>query len=76
MIERPTQRQKLELRAELFALCMTTNKADLKRAGAIIRKLSAQERQAVRAGLQQLSYLMDDIFLDECRQKRIKEQSR
>jgi len=55
---------------------MTTNEADLKRAGAIIRKMNAQERQAVRAGLQQLSYLMDDIFLDECRQKRIKEQSR
>ena len=75
MNELTTQRQKLELRAELFALCTTTNEADLKRA-AIICKLNAQERQAVRAGLQQLSYLMDDIFLDEYRQKRIKEQSR
>ncbi|HKC88679.1 MAG TPA: hypothetical protein VKG02_22035, partial [Blastocatellia bacterium] len=64
MNERTSQRQKLELRAGLFALCMTTNEADLKRAGAIIRKMNAQERQAVRAGLQQLSYLMDDIFFD------------
>jgi hypothetical protein len=70
MNERTIQRQKLEIRAELFALCTTTREADKKRAEAIIRKMNAQERQAVRAGIQQLSYLMDDVFLSECREKR------
>jgi hypothetical protein len=66
-----TEKQKLEIRGELFALCSAGVDASLKRAAGIICKLSAEERLNVRAGIERLSYLMDDVFLDECRQKRI-----
>ena len=65
------EREKLGIRGELFALCSEGGDASLKRAAAIIRKLSAEERRDVRAGLQQLDYLLDDIFLEQQREKRI-----
>jgi hypothetical protein len=71
MNERTTQRQKLEIRGELFALCSEGGDANLKRAADIIRKMSAEERRNARAGIQCLDYLLDDIHLDEMRDKRI-----
>jgi len=71
MNERTTQREKLEIRGELFALCSEGREADLKRAAGIIRKMSAEERQNVRAGIQRLDYLLDDVSLNEMRDKRI-----
>ena len=65
------EREKLEIRGELFALCSAGGDSNLRRAAAIIRKLSAEERRDVRAGLQQLDYLLDDVFLEQQREKRI-----
>jgi len=65
------EREKLEIRGELFALCSEGGDASLKRAAAIIRRLSAEERRDVRAGIQQLDNLMDDVFLEQQREKRI-----
>jgi hypothetical protein len=64
------EREKLEIRGELFALCSAGGDANLKRAAAIICRLSAEERRDVRAGVQQLDYLMDDIILEQQREKR------
>jgi hypothetical protein len=71
MNEQRTKRQKLEIRGELFALCSEGREADLNRAAGIIRKMSAEERRDVRAGIQRLDYLMDDICLNEMRDKRM-----
>jgi hypothetical protein len=51
-------------------LCSTPGVNDKKRARAIIRNLTAEERMAVRAGIEALSYLLDDVFLEEQREKR------
>jgi hypothetical protein len=56
---------------ELFALCSAGGDADLRRAAGIIRKMSSEERRDVRAGIQTLSEMIDDIVLEELRQKRI-----
>ena len=47
-----TEKQKLEIRGELFALCSAGVDASLKRAAGIICKLSAEERLNVRAGIE------------------------
>jgi len=71
MNQRMTHREKLQIRGELFALCSAGGDANLKRAAGIIRKLSPEERRDVRAGIQTLSEMIDDITLEELRQKRI-----
>jgi hypothetical protein len=69
--ERKIRRQKLEIRGELFALCSEGGEADMNRAAGIIRKMSPEERRNVRAGIQQLDHLLDDISLNEMRDRRI-----
>lgn len=71
MNQRTTRREKLQIRGELFALCSVGGDADLRRAADIIRKMSLEERRDVRAGIQTLSEMINDITLEELRQKRI-----
>jgi hypothetical protein len=71
MNQRITQREKLRIRGELFALCSAGGEASLKRAAGIIRGLSPEECRDVRAGIQTLSEMIDDITLEELRRKRI-----
>jgi hypothetical protein len=71
MNQRTTHREKLQIRGELFALCSAGGDANLKRAASIIRKMSPEERRDVRAGIQTLSELIDDVWLGELREKRI-----
>ena len=65
------EREKLEIRGELFALCIAGGDSNLQRAAAIIRRPSAEERRDVRAGIHQLDNLMDDVFLEQQRDKLI-----
>ena len=64
-------RQKLELYAELFALCVHSSDGDKKRAEAIIRKFTYEDRRDVLAGVQTLCGMMDDLFLAGRREERI-----
>lgn len=59
---------------EIFALMLAGGERDKLRAAELIHKLSPQERRDLRAGLQTLDYLLDDVFLSEQREKRIEKQ--
>jgi len=59
---------------EVFALILDGGESNLAEASDLIRKLGPEDRRDLRAGLQQLDYLLDDVFLSEQRAKRIERQ--
>ena len=54
----------------IFTLILGGGEGNKRRAAELIRKLDARARRDLRATLQELDYLLDDIFLEESREKR------
>jgi len=63
--------RQLHLAIEIFTLILSGTERDKKHAANLIRKLDAAGRRDLRAALQRLDYLLDDVTLEEFRQKRI-----
>jgi hypothetical protein len=62
----------LDSMIEIFSLVLTGDgEYSRKREIELIRKLDAVGRRDLRAALQRLDYLLDDVTLEEFRQKRI-----
>jgi hypothetical protein len=56
----------------IFVAILSGGETNMRLAANLIRKLDATGRRDLRATLQQLDYLLDDVFLSEQREKRIK----
>jgi hypothetical protein len=61
----------IELNTDLLLLAAEDSERSRKEAAERIRKLSPEERRNLRAAIQRLDYLPDDVFLSEQREKRI-----
>lgn len=55
---------------EIFTLLLIGGDGAKLRAAEMIRSLDARSRRDLRAALQELDYLLDDVFLAEMREKR------
>jgi hypothetical protein len=62
------------VQTEIFTRILVGGESNKLRAIELIRKLDAVGRRDLRAGIQTLDYLMDDVFLAERREKRIEKQ--
>jgi hypothetical protein len=56
----------------IFTLVLGGGESNRKEAAEKIRKLSPEGRRDLRAALQDLDYLLDDVWLEELREKRRK----
>ena len=63
-----------ELDSDLLLLAAEDSKRSHKLAAERIRKLSPEERRDLRAAIQRLDYLLDDVTLEEFRHERIERQ--
>jgi len=61
------------LAIEIFELMLSGNERDKKHAVNLILKLNDVERRDLRAACQRLDNLVEDTWLDELRDKRIKD---
>ena len=59
------------IQTEIFTRILVGGDANKRRAVDLIRKLDAVGRRDLRASLQACDYLLDDVTLEEFRQKRI-----
>jgi hypothetical protein len=64
---------KRHLAIEIFELILSGTKSDKKHAANLILKLNDVERRDLRAACQRLDNLVEDTWLDELRDKRIKD---
>ncbi len=62
------------IQTEIFTRILVGGESNKLRAADLIRKLDAVGRRDLRVALQKLDYLLDDITLEEFRQKRIERQ--
>jgi hypothetical protein len=59
-----------EIDADLLLLAAQDTDRSRQEAAERIRKMSAEERSDLRAAMQQLDYLLDDVYLEMSREKR------
>jgi len=65
-----TETEIIEAQIEIFNRILASGESNRLRAAEAIRKLDARARRDLRATLQELDYLLDDIFLEERREAR------
>jgi hypothetical protein len=65
-----TETEIIETQIEIFNRILASGESNKLRAAEAIRKLDARARRDLRATLQELDYLLDDIFLEERREAR------
>jgi len=65
-----TETEIIETQIEIFNRALVGGESSKLRAAEAIRKLDARARRDLRATLQELDYLLDDIFLEERREAR------
>lgn len=58
------------IQTEIFALALAGGEANKLTAAELIRSLTSEARRDLRAAIQELDALMDDVFLQEMREKR------
>jgi hypothetical protein len=61
-----------EMDTDLLLLAAQDNERSRSEAAKRIRAMTPQERLALRAALQTLDYLIDSVWLDELRDRRIR----
>jgi hypothetical protein len=60
-----------QISTEIFILVLLGGEVDKLRAVEMIRKLPLHERRLLRASCERLCYLLDDVHLQDLREKRI-----
>jgi len=65
-----SETETLETQVEIFSLVMAGGEASRLRAAELIRKLDPKSRRDLRAALQELDELLDDVILAERRERR------
>jgi hypothetical protein len=55
----------------IFTAALTGGESNRQLAAKLIRRLTPEAKRDLRASIQDLDYLMDDVFLEQLREKRI-----